>query len=150
MAADFYYNDYAFRNNSSKSLKNERKKIIKKAQKIKTRKNVKSFLAISLLLVLFIVLIYLYGQLMEVNYSLNYSRSKLNTLSIKTEEIQASISSEISTDEIREYADQKLGMIEPHKNQIKYLNVKQADTTVMCVPTNEGKNAFDFLLSFFN
>ena len=149
MAADFYYNDYAFRNNSSKSLKNERKKIIRKAQKIKTKKNAKSFLAISLLLVMFVILIYLYGQLMEVNYSLNYSKSKLNTLSIKTQEITASISSEISNDEIKEYASAELGMREPLKNQVKYLNVKQTDTTVMCVPTNEGKSTFDFLLNIF-
>ena len=149
MAADFYYNDYAFRRNPSISLKNEREEIIAKAQKIKIRRNKKSFAAISILLLMFVILIYLYGQLMEVNYSLTYSRNRLNTLSVNNDELCASISSMLTADQIRSYARENLDMNEPSGYQIRYLTLKQTDTTLMCAPSNDRKSAFDFLLSVF-
>lgn len=149
MAADFYYSDYAFRNNSSGSLINEREKIQAKAQKIKSKRNFKSFAAISVLLFMSVVLIYLYGQLMEANYNQNHSRNKLNTLSVKTQEIKTSIYSMYSADEIKVYAENSLGMREPSKNQVKYLSILHNDQTLMRAPGVDGKNALDFLLSLF-
>jgi Flp pilus assembly protein TadG len=149
MAADLYYNDYAFRDTSSKSLKNERERIIVKAQKIKSKNNVKSFAAIASILIMSVILIYLYGQLMEVNYSLNYGKNRLNTLSVKTEELRAANSSKLSSDQVKEYARANLNMREPSKNQIKYMNLKQADSTLMIASTNKKSNAFEFLLSIF-
>jgi len=149
MAADFYYNDYAFRRNPSRGLRNEREEIIAKAQKIKIKRNKKSFAAISMLLLMSVILIYLYGQLMEVNYSLTYNRNRLNTLSVNNEELRASISSTLTADQIRNYARETFGMNEPSGNQIRYLTLKQSDTTLMCAPSNDNKSAFDFLLSIF-
>jgi hypothetical protein len=149
MSAELYYNDYVFRNNSSGSMINERKKILVNAQKIKTKRNTKTIVSISMLLGMFIILIYLYGQLMEVNYSLNYSKSKLNTLSVQIEETKAVIASQMTVDQIKEYAEINLGMRDPSRNQVKYLTIKQTDTTLMCAPSNDGEGAFDFLLSIF-
>lgn len=149
MAADLYYNDYAFRNSSSGSLINERKKIQVKAQKIKSKRNIRSFAAISVLLLMSVVLIYLYGQLMEANYNLNHSRNKLNSLSVKTQELKTSIYSLYSADEIKEFAQANLGMREPSKNQVKYLSILHNDQTLLCAPSVDSKNALDFLLSLF-
>ena len=149
MAADLYYNDYAFRDTSSKSLKNERERIIAKAQKIKSKNNVKSFTAIASILIMSVILIYLYGQLMEVNYSLNYGKNRLNTLCVKTDELQAVNSSKLSSEQVKEYARDNLNMREPSKNQIKYMNLKQSDSTLMIANTNKKINAFEFLLSIF-
>jgi hypothetical protein len=149
MSAELYYNDYALKNNSSGSIINERRKILVNAQKIKIKRNARTFISVSVLLGMFIILIYLYGQLMEVDYSLNYSKNQLNTLSVKIEETKAIVASQISVDQIKEYAEVNLGMRDPSSNQIKYLSITKTDSTLLCAPTNNGKNAFDFLLSIF-
>lgn len=105
----------------------KRKKLHKSNYKVK----LKMVFAILSVFCCFVLLMYRYAIITELNYSVekaakNYAKIKNENTLLKIE-----IDKNLDLNSIREIAEKRLGMQKPDKNQIVYVKVPKTDVTIL-------------------
>lgn len=110
----------------------ENKVLRKKREYRNNGKN--KFQTVCLLLAVFgmgLLLMYRFALITEINYKVTNMETEYNNLRNENSRLKVSIEKRLDLTQIREIAENKLGMQKPDKYQIVYLNVPKSDFTVV-------------------
>ena len=88
----------------------------------------KVFIAGILALLMFSVIINSYVQLTEVYSSISEANAELNTLRSENVRMQPELEGKASISNIKDYADQHLGLQQLDQSQIQYIDIQTEDT----------------------
>lgn len=91
----------------------------------------KIFIAGILALVLFSVVINSNAQLNEVYSDISTANSQLNVLRSENVRMQTELESKASISNIKEYAENRLGMQKLHQSQIQYVDIQTEDAVTI-------------------
>lgn len=91
----------------------------------------KVFIAGVLALILFSVVINSYVQLNEVYSDISTANSDLNILRSENVRMQTELEGKASISNIKDYAEQRLGLQPLNKSQIQYLQIQTQDSVVI-------------------
>ena len=91
----------------------------------------KIFIAGILALVLFSVVINSNAQLNEVYSDISTANSQLNVLRSEKVRMQTELESKASISNIKEYAENRLGMQKLHQSQIQYVDIQTEDAVTI-------------------
>lgn len=99
-----------------------------------------------------LLLMYRFALITEINYKISNMESEYNKLRNENSRLKVAIEEHMDLSEIKEAAENKLGMQKPDKYQIVYLNVPKKDFTIVnkeYVNNMESeKGMFAFLADF--
>lgn len=78
-----------------------------------------------------LMLMYRFALITEINYKVTSMETEYNNLRNENSRLKVAIEERLNLTEIKEVAENKLGMQKPDKYQIIYLNVPKSDFTVV-------------------
>jgi cell division protein FtsL len=108
-------------------------KVLSKKKEYKANKKIK-LRTVCLMLTVFamgLLLMYRYALITEINYKVSSVESDYNKLRNENSRMKVQIEEQSDLSEIKEVAENKLGMQKPDKYQVVFLNVPKSDFTVV-------------------
>jgi hypothetical protein len=94
------------------------------------------------------------AQITEVNYAIDRQLHAYNEIKNENIRLKVDIENSINIQEVKEYAEKKLGMHKPDGHQITYVKIPQKDITIVSevAQLEESKNSgiFSALLNKVN
>jgi len=116
---------------SSNIHEKEKNDILKTKKKKKNNINIKIKIIIGILVifVMFIIAMYRYTLITELNYNLVNLNSQYEKIKNQNSIYRIKIEQETDLPRIKEIAEQKLNMQKPNKHQIIYVNIQKKDFT---------------------
>ncbi len=112
----------------------------------KRGQSLKILIASVLTLALFMVVIYSYVQLNEVYSDISAATIELNELRSENVRMQTELEGQASIRNIKEYAEERLGLKKMDQSQIQYIQIQTEDQVIVEEPE---KNIFIKLKSWF-
>ncbi len=117
-----------------------------------TRKKARTFIVILLVFAAFFTIITRYSQMTKLNYEIADLKESLITQNAINSTLGVELEKKTNVMKIRHTAETELGMQEPDKHQIVYVNVPRANSTFAAAePTHTGDDAigiFNFIKGF--
>ena len=117
-----------------------------------SRKKVRVFLVILLVFAAFFAIITRYGQMTKLNYEIADLKESLITQNAVNSALSVDLEKKTNMIKIRHAAETELGMQEPDKYQIIYIDVPRANSIVVAEqnvsPNEERIGIFNYLKGF--
>ncbi len=102
----------------------------KKTARDNKRVKVRIILSIFLVFAMFIVVMFRYAQISQLNYESNIMKSEYTKLQNENQLLLIDIQNAMDLKNIRQIAETKLDMHKPDKSQIVYVSVPKKDVTI--------------------
>ncbi|MDQ2086884.1 cell division protein FtsL [Herbivorax sp. ANBcel31] len=111
----------------------------KKKQRNNNKIKVKYVLVLLFISLVSCFVTYRYVQITELNYVINQQVSEYNEIKDENKSIELDIKSSVDLNNVKLVAKEKLGMQEPDRHQITYINIPRDDSTVVLDDANQNK-----------
>ncbi|SNX52795.1 cell division protein FtsL [Thermoanaerobacterium sp. RBIITD] len=111
-----------------------------KSKKPKRNKKLKNLMLIFFIGSLSITLLFRYALIYQKSVALSKMESKVSEIENQNQQLKVKIASLSDLQKIEDVAKNKLGMVEPEKGQIVYINVGKTNKTMVNKTNDNGKN----------
>ncbi|NLP14021.1 MAG: cell division protein FtsL [Clostridium sp.] len=126
----------------------------KKKQRNNNKVKRKAIFCVLVIFALGCLAMYRNAQITEVNYAIDRQLHAYNEIKNENIRLKVDIENSINIQEVKEYAEKKLGMHKPDGHQITYVKIPQKDITIVSevAQLEESKNSgiFSALLNKVN
>lgn len=111
-----------------------------KSKKPKRNKKLKNLMLIFFIGSLSITLLFRYALIYQKSVALSKMELKVSEIENQNQQLKVKIASLSDLQKIEDVAKNKLGMVEPEKGQIVYINVGKTNKTMVNKTNDNGKN----------
>ncbi len=120
----------------------EENKVLKAKKRYKSNRKVKLKMVVAIIAVLTAGLVVMcrYAIITKVNYDFIQKEKEYQEIRNENSLLKVQIESKTDLNEVREVAENRLGMQMPDKSQIIYINVPRSDYTVMMTPRTQANS----------
>ncbi|HOQ36433.1 MAG TPA: cell division protein FtsL [Acetivibrio sp.] len=127
----------------------EENKVLSAKKKQRNNNKVKRKVVFCILIIFALGCLAMYrnAQITEMNYEINKQLKAYNEIKDENIRLRVAIENSINIQEVKEYAENKLGMHKPDDHQIAYVKVPQKDITIVSEAAKQEENKNKDILS---
>jgi len=130
----------------------EENQVLKAKKRYRSHRKIKFRTVMAILAVLSAGLVVMcrYAVITKVNYEINKQEKVYNTIKNENSMLKVEIEKMTDLNEVKEIAENRLGMQMPDKSQIVYIKVPRNDYTVVMAESTESEKEQSTVMRFIN